>query len=311
MKLSAKCMLLSVSAMSLPALAQEQGASFENFLLSSPSIVSPSQYYQVKGGRFEALVGVVNGTDTDKDTDTETDSNGTQLGAGYAQALSSQLVLGADVKYVSGKQDGTPDDLEISGTEIRPSVAFSLSPLFTLGASININTGKIEQGSASESVSYNTFTLGGTVHQELFEASLAFTTSAEDDEKPWNRSPQTITVHGRYKFMPVLALGLRYQQADWAGVQASDELPEDETESSYGVILESAVSDNSRIEVAFISTSNSVGNDGDDETEIFLSGGFDLAPNMEIGGQIGFNSGDSESTESSGTSFALTLSMMN
>ncbi|HET9237309.1 MAG TPA: porin [Oligoflexus sp.] len=297
--------------MSLPAMAQEQGASFENFLLSSPSIVSPSQYYQVKGGRFEALAGVIKSTDTDKDTDTDTDRNGTQLGAGYAQALSSQLVLGAHVKYASDTRDVTPDDLETTATEIRPSVAFSVSPLFTLGASININTGKLEQGSASESVSYNTFTLGGTVHQELLEASLAFTTSAEDDEKPWNRSPQTITVHGRYKFMPVLALGLRYEQADWPGVQASGEQPKDETESSYAVILESAVSDNSRVEVAFISTSNSIGTDGDDTTEIFLGGGFDLTPNMELGGQIRFNSGESDSTKSSGTDFALTLSMMN
>lgn len=312
MKLSAKCMLLSVSAMSLPAMAQEQGASFENFLLSSPSIVSPSQYYQVKGGRFEALVGLKSGTyETKGAGGGEADISGQSLGAGYAQALSSQLVLGADVLYNTSKFEVGNTTLEGNDTEIRPTVAFSISPLFSLGASININSGEDDDGTDTESYSYNTFTVGGTLHQDLWEASLALTTANEDDEKASARSPQQIAVHGRYKFMPVLALGLRYEQLDHAGVQASGETPKAETESSFGVVLESAVSDNSRVEVAFLSTSNLNGEDGNDATRIFLSGGFDLAANLELGGQIIFDSADSDTDKVSLNSYGLTLSMVN
>lgn len=311
MKLSAKCMLLSVSAVSLPAMAQEQGATFENFLLSSPSIVSPSQYYQVTGGRFEALAGVLNGTTKSKPAGTEFDSTGQLLGAGYAQALSSQLVLGADVTYAASKTDFGTGDIEFNNTTIAPKVAFAISPLFSLGASIDINSGKSEGGGSSDSFSYNTFKVGGTLHQDLWEATLALQTANKDDEDTNARSPQTITVHGRYKIMPVLTLGALFEQADHAGVQASGELPEAETETSYAVILESAISDNSRVEVAFRSTANSGGTDGDDATNIFLSGGFDLAPNFELGGQVGFNTSDSESSETSFNTFALTLSMVN
>jgi hypothetical protein len=312
MKLSAKCMLLSVSAMSLPALAQEQGASFENFLLSSPSIVSPSQYYQVKGGRFEALVGLKSGTYESKGAGgTEFDLNGQALGAGYAQALSSQLVLGADVYYNTFKLEVDGSSQENKATEIRPTVAFSISPLFSLGASININSGEDDNGTDTESFSYNTFKLGGTLHQDLWEASVVYTTANEDDEKFSARSPSELTVHGRYKFMPVLALGFRYDQIDHAGVQASGEAPKDETESSFGVVLESAVSDASRVEVAFQSTSNLSGEDGNDATRIFLSGGFDLAANMELGAQIIFDSADSDTDKFSLNTYALTLSMMN
>jgi hypothetical protein len=312
MKLSAKCMLLSVSAMSLPALAQEQGEGFENFLLSSPSIVSPSQYYQVKGGRFEAIAGVKSGTSETKPATTDTDLSGQILGAGYAQALSSQLVLGADVIYNTEKQEAGGADLEDSKTEIRPTVAFSISPLFSLGASINIVSGDDENlAGDSESLSYNTFTVGGTLHQDLWEASLALTTANEDDDKPAARSPQTIRVHGRYKIMPVLALGVRYDQADYAGVQASGELPEAETESNFGLTLESAISDNSRVEVAFQSVSNFRGIDGVDLTRIFLSGGFDLASNLELGGQITFDSADADTSKFNLNTYALTFSMMN
>lgn len=312
MKLSAKCVLFSVSAMSLPALAQEQGAAFENFLLSSPSIVSPSQYYQVKGGRFEAIAGVKSGTAEIKSANVDVDLSGQILGAGYAQALSSQLVLGADVLYNVDKREAGGQDSEDNETEIRPTVAFSISPLFSLGASINIMSGEKEgSGSNSESFNYNTFTVGGTLHQDLWEASLALTTANEDDDKPAARSPQTLTVHGRYKIMPVLALGVRYDQADYAGVQASGELPEAETESNFGIMLESAISDNSRVEVAFQSVSNWRGSDGMDLTRIFLSGGFDLAPNLELGGQLNFESADSDTTKLNLNTYALTLSMIN
>jgi hypothetical protein len=312
MKLSAKCMLLSVSAVSLPAMAQEQGASFENFLLSSPSIVSPSQYYQVKGGRFEALVGMRSGTYETKGTGgVEADLSGQALGAGYAQALSSQLVLAADVSYNTTKVEVSGTSAEGNDTEIRPTVAFSISPLFSLGASININSGEDDDGTDTESYSYTTFTLGGTLRQDLWEASVAYTTANEDDEKTSARSASELSLHGRYKIMPVLALGLRYDQIDHAGVQASGETPEAETESSFGVVLESAISDNSRVEVAFLSTSNLDGEDGNDATRIFLSGGFDLAPNLELGGQIFFDSADSDTDKVSRNTYALTLSMVN
>lgn len=309
MKLSAKCMLLSISAVSLPAMAQESGAAFENFLLSSPSIVSPSQYYQVKGGRFEAMAGVLNFTSEDKDSGEEFDSSGQVLGAGYAQALSSQLVLGADVRYIGTKTDFQPSDLESSSTEIRPTVAFSLSPIFSLGASVNILSGKSDSPAGDDSYSANTFTVGGTLHQDLWEASLALTTANDDEDNFDASSPQTIAVHGRYKLMPVLTLGARFEQADYPGIEPAGATLE--TETSYAVILESAVSDNSRVEVAFLSTSNSGGSDGEDDTEIFLSGGFDLQPNLELGGQIRYTTSESDESETSGTILALTLSMAN
>ncbi|HYX35691.1 MAG TPA: hypothetical protein VE954_21555 [Oligoflexus sp.] len=309
MKLSAKCVLLSASAVAMPALAQEQGAAFENFLLSSPSIVSPSQYYQVKGGRFEALAGLVNGTADSKPATSEADISGQNLAAGYAQALSSQLVLGADVHYVTSELENAGAEFTGSETEIKPTVAFSLNPMFSLGASINIISGEDEAPAGSESYSYNTFTVGATVHQDLWEASLALTTSNEDEDKPNANAAQTISLHGRYKIMPVLALGLVFDQADYGGIEGPTQTLE--TETTYGVILESAVSDNSRVEVAFLSVGNESGNEDSDATQIFLSGGFDLAPAMELGGQLAFSSGESDTSEYSFNSYALTLSMHN
>ncbi len=311
MKLSAKCVLLSASAVAMPALAQEQGAAFENFLLSSPSIISPSQYYQVKGGRFEALAGIVNGTADSKPATSEADISGQNLAAGYAQALSSQLVLGADVHYVSSTLENGGAEFTGTETEIKPTVAFSLNPMFSLGASINIISGEDEAPApiGSDSYSYNTFTVGATVHQDLWEASLALTTSNEDEDKPNANSAQTISLHGRYKIMPVLALGLVYDQADYGGIEGPTQTLE--TETTYGVILESAVSDNSRVEVAFLSVGNEDGDEGADSTQIFLSGGFDLAPAMELGGQLVFSSGESDTSEFSFNSYALTLSMHN
>jgi hypothetical protein len=306
MKLSAKCMLLTISTVSLPALAQSEEAGFENFLLSSPSIVSPSQHYQVKAGRFEALAGLRDGTYESKPNGPEFDTGGQNLGIGYHQAL-GQLVLGAEILYDTNTQEGNGADLEGNSTAILPSVAFAISPIFSLGARINIVSGEDDTLNGSVSYNYNTFTVGGTLHQDAWEATLAFTTANEDDDKESANIPQTITVHGRYKILPVLALGLRYDQADYPGIeQPANPL---ETETSYSVILESAVSDNARVEVAFISTSNTQGADGDDMTEIFLSGGFDLAPNMELGAQIQFASSDSDIDKSNLNTYALTFAM--
>jgi len=310
MKLSAKCILLSASAISLPALAQEEGAGFENFLLSSPSIVSPSQYYQVKGGRFEALAGLLSGTFETKPATTDTDVSGQTLAAGYAQALSSQLVLAADVYFDQSTSDFGGIDIESSETEIAPKVAFSISPIFSLGAAINIFSGEDESiTGTSESYSYNTFTVGGTLHQDAWEATLALTTANKDDEKASANSAQSISLHGRYKIMPVLALGVLFEQADYPGIEQTGEALE--TESTYGVVLESAISDNSRVEVAFKSVANSSGDDGSDATLIFLGGGFNLAPNLELGGQLQFLSGESDTSTASFNGYALTLSMVN
>jgi hypothetical protein len=308
MKLSAKCMLLTISTVSLPALAQSEEAGFENFLLSSPSIVSPSQHYQVKAGRFEALAGLSDGTFKVKQagTETESDIDGQSLAVAYYQGL-GQMVLGADLHYSTSKQKGGGIEFDDNETVIRPSLAYGISPIFSLGASINIHSGEDDYVTGSESYSYNTFTIGGTLHQDLWEASVALTTANEDDKKASANSAQTITVHGRYKVLPVLALGLRFDQADFPGIeQANQSL---ETESSYAVILESAVSDNSRVEVAFRSVSNVSGIDGSDLTQIFLSGGFDLNPNLELGAQLQFISGESDATESNANAYALTLAM--
>ncbi|WP_218110193.1 hypothetical protein [Oligoflexus tunisiensis] len=301
-------MLLSVSAVSIPAFAQEEGAGFENFLLSSPSIVSPSQHYQVTAGRFEALAGLLSGSYEVKPGGTEIDLEGQSLAAAYHQAL-GQMVLGADIHYDTSKQEGGGFDLEGSETAIRPSLAFAISPIFSLGASINIFSGEDDYPTGSESYNYNTFTVGGTLHQGPWEASLALSTANEDDDKSSANAPQTIIVHGRYKVLPVLALGLRYDQADYPGIEQPTQTLE--TETSYSLILESAVSDNSRVEVAFRSFSNSSGIDGSDLTQIFLSGGFDLAPNMELGAQLQFVSGESDTSESSITGYALTFAMIN
>lgn len=309
MKLSAKSMLLSVSAVSMPALAQETGAGFENFLLNSPSIVSPSQYYQVTGGRFEALAGLLNGSFDTKPAGTSADISGNALGAGYAQALNNQLVLGADVNYFSRKLEGSGFEFEDTETHIKPTVAFALSPIFSLGAAINIVSGSNDTPTDDESYSYNTFTVGGTLHQDMWEASLALTTKNKDDEKDDANVPQTLSLHGRYKVLPVLALGVRYDQADYPGIERTGETME--TETSYGVIVESAFNEQSRVEVAFMSFANDGGEDGSDATRIFLSGGYDLAPNMELGAQIDMYSGESDTSEISLNQYALTFTSRN
>jgi hypothetical protein len=310
MKISTKCMLLWVSAISLPALAQDEASGFDNFLLSSPSIVSPSQYYQVKAGRFEALAGVLSGTFETKPVTTDIDFSSQTLTAGYAQALSNQIVLGADARFVNNSVDFGGSESESSDTEITPKLAFSISPIFSLGASINIHSGDEEPiVGSTESYSYNTFTVGGTLHQDAWETTLTLTTANKDDEKASANSAQTISLHGRYKIMPVLALGVLFEEADYPGIEQTGEILE--KEASYSVILESAISDNSRVEVAFKSITHNLGENGSDATLIFLGGGFNLAPKFELGGQLQFISGESDSSRSSLNGYALTLVWVN
>lgn len=304
MKRPVSLLLLSLASVSLPAFAEEHD--FENFLLSSPSIISPSQFYQVKGGRFEAQAGILNGSLESKDpTDGDADISGNILGVGYAQALNQQLVLAADVDYLSRKVESDGSKYETTETVIRPTVSFSVSPMFSLGASVNIKSDKAEDDTDSESVSYTTFNLGATVHQDAFEASLALTTKNSDDEKPAADSPQIIRLHGRYKVLPVLALGVRFDQSDYPGIEPAGVTLE--TETSYGLILESAFNELASVEVAFLSTSNKFGRKGQDETDIHLGGAYKIASNIELGGRVNLKSVESDDVKYTINSFSLTF----
>ncbi len=297
---SFKWLLLSVSAISLPAFAEEQG--FDNFLLSSPSIMSPSQYYQVKGGRFEALLATGSSSFESKPSGVTNDSTNQALEAGYAQGLmNNQLVIGADISFDTLTQDDDKD----TETTLKPTVAFNVTPLLSLGAALNVVSGKSEAAGSSESMSYNTFTIGATLHQDAWEGSVAVTTENKDDKKSQNNSPQVLSVHGRYKLMPVLSLGLKLDQTDHGALAAAGQTAE--TESAYSLILESGFSDEFGIEVAFQSASNVSGIKDTNSTLIFLGGQYKLASNLSIGAQINLITLENDAFDASSNQFAVTL----
>ncbi|RZA10356.1 MAG: hypothetical protein EOP10_34920, partial [Proteobacteria bacterium] len=96
---------------------------FNNFLLASPSIVSPSQNYQVKQGRFEGMLGLSNTKAEGKNDGPEIEAKETGLALGGFYALNPMIVLGIDLRYATGDVEGA----DYNSTELTPAIAWNVT----------------------------------------------------------------------------------------------------------------------------------------------------------------------------------------
>lgn len=286
--------LVAVGVFSASAVYAEEGA-FNNFLLRSPSIISPSQNYQVKQGRFEGYLGAVNGSIDPKLTGTsKLDVSGTEVGVAALYAVSPMAVIGVDVDYFNSKVE----DFKSNSTEISPTVDLTLTPIFSLGLGAHLVSGTQDNavGSGNTDKSFNYFTVGATLHQDLWEASLVFNSENKDDSKPQNNSAQSFGVHGRYRLNPALALGLSFFQRDTSSLAPATVKAKDDT--AFGLHVESAFSEVLSTEFAFLATSNVDGASGDDSSEFIAMLQYKASPSLEIGGRLSYftSSGDTADT---------------
>ena len=302
------CLIFGLGLLSKSAFAEEQN--FENFLLKSHSIVSPSQYYQVKGGRFEGLASSLSGSLKDKGPSVgSVNLSGYEVAAGVAQGvINNQLVVAAEVDTNrSSAKFGTATN-RVTTTEIKPAVALSIASMVSVGAAILfVNDEEKLTGADAVTTSFNVFTLGATAHLDAWEASFAVTTENKDDVKTQANSPQTLALHGRYKFNPALTLGGVYSQRDFAHLAPPRSTAE--AEANYGLVLESALADHAAVEVAFISTNNRLGLKDDAATTIDLKGFYKVNPSLQVGAWLVNFSSSSDAVELQLNKFGLLASV--
>lgn len=281
-----------VSAVATPAFAED--GSFHNVLLESPSIVSPSQIYQVQPkGLVEASIGIQDGTIDPKAEGLENeDSKSTILAVGGAFVPAEDWVLNLDVR----NEENKTGDNKFTGTEFRPTVAYTFNKIVTLGISQNFYQAKFKIPSLEFSKSYSasTTTIGATYHQNDCEATLAFSTKHED--KDGLNLPQELNAHARHRFNTALALGLSFEQKDYKGIASEGESAK--AENRIGIHAETKVADNFGMEFAFLSTTNVGGEKSNDGSEFVILGAAEIAPRLEVGGRLSYatEAGDTEET---------------
>lgn len=278
----------------------EEGT-FHNFLIESPSIISPSQYYQVTpDGRAEAFIGVEDGKeDLDEVGIPDQDIKTTHIALGLAYVPLSDLVLNLDLVNI----DSEIGELDVTLTGVRVSAAYNVVPTLTLGLSANSINGEAKLGSLEADIGYTTGTFGLTYHQDGWEGTLALTTENEDKDKTQNNSPQTIGAHGRYTINPGLILGLSFSQADYS---ALDE--EDEDETGFGLHAESRLGEGFALEFAYLSTSNFGGTKNNDASEFVIIAAAEVAPRMEVGGRFAYETESGDDSERASVEPGLFLS---
>ncbi|MBC7658965.1 MAG: porin [Chitinophagaceae bacterium] len=276
--------VVCLGLLSAKGFAQE--APFNNLLLLSPQIISPSQTYQVtKAGRFEGYLGLLNGKIKPKGTANggDTDVTGTDVGIDAYYAVNPMATVGVKLDYANGKASSLKND----STEITPSVAVNLTEIFALGVSAHLVSGSADlPGGRNENTSFNYYTLGATMHQGLWEATLAFSSKNKDDNKPQNSIAQSWGLHGRYKLMPNLALGLSLYQKDNSALSSGTAHAKDET--GFGLHLESQFTDVFAGEFAFLSSADVDGASGDNGAEFLALGSWKVTPNMNLGARLSY-----------------------
>lgn len=280
-----KLALAAVGVFSASAVHAAEGP-FNNFLLRSPSIISPSQNYQVQQGRFEGYLGAVNGSiDPKAPATSNLDVSGTEIAAAALYALNPMAVIGIDIDYLNSKFESD----KANSTEISPSVALTLTPIFSLGLEAHLVSGTQDNpapATGDSDTSFNYFTIGATLHQDLWEATLVFNTENKDDKKPQNNSAQKWGIHGRYRLMPALALGLSFFQSDTSNLAPANVKTEDET--AFGLHVESQFTDLLSGEFAFLATSDVDGASGDDQSEFIAMVQYKVNPGMDIGARLSY-----------------------
>ncbi len=293
MKLYVSCGLLSLAL--APQVLASEGSGFDNYLLKSPSIVSPSQLYQVTKTRAEAGLLLLSGS-VEFETlagKQKTDISGTDLRLGVALPVGGELaVVALDLAQTSEEFEIGGVSLESTELDIAPAASFKLTPNLSLGVKANIVSGEEDSlvDETTEDVGYNYYTLGATFQLNQLEASLSYATENKDEEHDYNNSPATINIHGRYRISPEFALGVRYQQ------EAYSKLSDEDADSTKFYLIGEAYLESLVLEVYFASVSGFEGAKDVDGTEFGAIGQFHLASNLQIGGLL-----DNETFSGDGT----------
>jgi hypothetical protein len=279
-----------------PSLLASEGNGFDNYLLSSPSIISPSQLYQVKKTRGEATLLLLSGSFETKalGADSKVDVSGTGLGLGLALPLAGGRIVGAlDITQVTQKNEGEGGEGDKSSElDLAPAISFSVTPNLSVGVKASIVSGQEkEEATEAEDVGYNYVTVGATFHVNQFEASFAYANENKDEKHPQNNRPSTLNLHGRYRLVPEIAAGVRYEQEKYSSLNNNVE----DADSLYLIV--EAYLEGVTAEASFGSLSSFGGAKDSDATSLGLIAQFHLSSAVQVGGTLGYLTLNSDTVE--------------
>lgn len=271
-------------------------SSFHNILTTSRTIISPSQYYQHREGiLLEADAFSSDGSVKIQagQLRTDLDIKGAEFGVGGFIALSPNLVLALTANQSRVEYENT---FKSKDTILQPSVTYSPVEGLSVAAQVNIyrSTFKYED-SDDKTTKLNNFTFGMTAHQEAWEGTVVLSTKKEggDDEASL---PQEVGLHGRYRMIEPITLGVSFEQSDFTGV--APEGADDEDETKIGVHMESAMSETFAVEVDYYSTTGVDGVKDSDGSEFVLLGQTLITPALEAGVQVSYSTVDASGIDS-------------
>jgi hypothetical protein len=135
-----------------------------------------------------------------------------------------------------------------------------------------------------------------TAHRETWEGTIVLSTKKDggDDEMS---IPQMVGLHGRYRIIEPITLGVSFEQRDFSAIASEDIDEEDET--TLGVHMEAAMSENFAVEFDYYSKTAVDGAKDSDGSEFVLLGQTLLTPTLEAGAQLSYETveGDGEDTK--------------
>lgn len=280
---------LAIAFVSLVSSAlHAEEASFHNMLSVSRTILSPSQYYQVKEGAVvEADLGSSDGSIEIKipTIAQDRDIKGSHYGVAGFIAVNPSLVFG--LKAAQERLDFEKLS-KIEELALHPSVTFSPVAGLSLAAQVNIIRGSEHlEGSAEKSSDRNNFTFGMTAHQANWEATAVLSTKKEDDDNAAGSIPQEIGLHARYRLIAPITLGLSYEQSDDSGIAAAGTEAKDQTR--IAVHMEAAMSEMFAVEVDYFATTHDSGVKDQDSSEFVLLAQALLSPTLEAGARLSYD----------------------
>ncbi|MBC7660686.1 MAG: hypothetical protein H7249_13405 [Chitinophagaceae bacterium] len=278
--------------------------SFHNIFTLSRTVISSSQYYQLKSGSLiEAIAGFTAGTsqvDTALTTRNEA-VKGSNLAAGAFYALSPIVVLGVNAKYNTIKVTNV---IKNDNTLVSPSITVSPFSFLSLGLQANFIRGHEKAaGQPSQKPNAGTLTLGLSAHQEMWEATAVVTSKHKDLDNPSNNQPQDLGFHARYRIDLPITLGVSYDQKDYSSFHENG--IDLKNEATAGVHMESAMSESFSIEVDYFATTSIAGVKNHDGTEFVLLGQALVSDTVEAGASLSYRTTDGKATNVNTTNPSL------
>jgi hypothetical protein len=291
--------VLTIACVFSSAIAYAETETFENNLTVSRSIVSPSQFYQVKPGTLLELDGGATNGKVEGASPSQK-LKGSDFGFGGFYAQNPSLVYGLVLKQSIGDVE---NGIKTTDFQISPSIAFSPSEFFTLGAQVNVLDSKSQaQGNLKnqlsalglstedEDKSYTYGTLGFTVHDKnLWEASAYISNRSKDGDG--EQKPQVIGTLARYRLLESLTLGLSlqhtfYNETDTEGTYKN--------ETQYGFHLATPIAHIAQVEFDYLTYEHPSGDPAAHANEYNLLAQFSVSSSINLGfvlnyEQINFN----------------------